>query len=226
MNANKIIAKQVPPEYQESPLYICGEEAFEGLEVYGNRYLNRHTSDLFDSLLIILDDLAEDWQYLQDGKPEYTSWGNMRDALERFAPREDGRRYTRAERLQWVDLLHRWRHTDEEATIFCEVLELITGTARKFAMLRGCCQDDWQYIIYPAKWTHETLNAFEVEYFNLGTEWEIQEGEDEDNTYYLYCTSYDPRAEIAEIVGTEPENIILYEFDGWEHTPKYKEVQA
>lgn len=33
--------------------------------------------------------------------------------------------------------------------------------------------------------------------------------------YSIYCTSYDPREEIAEYTGVQPEEIQLYQFAGY-----------
>lgn len=39
--------------------------------------------------------------------------------------------------------------------------------------------------------------------------------------YSLYCYD-DPRREIALTAGAAPENVVLWEFDGWTQTPRYK----
>lgn len=213
----KIHAYQIPPEHQESPLF-WDESAFEGIELYGNRHYTERTSDLFRNIPAIIDALDYELQQLQLGEKPHEDFALI---LEAYTGRDD---YTRSERKKWIDIIRRWTTTNEEAGVFLDVLELIRKKEYARATLRGCCQGDWQNIIYPAEYGAEWLRAFEIEYFNLGTEWTIHENDE--NEFSMYCTTDDPRAEIAEAVNSDPKDIILYEFDGWERTPKYKEVQA
>lgn len=217
----KIHAYQRPPEYQESPLF-WDESSFEGVELYGNTRLNERTSDQFRNIPGMLDDLAEDLYYMMQGvKHVCRDWGRV---LATVTGRDS---YTRAERKEWVRILKRWTETDEETTIFLDVLRLLNGKEYAHSTLWGCCQGDWQNIIYPAKYGAEWLRAFETEYFNLGTEWSIQETDDPDDPgFTMYCTTDDPRAEIADATGADPDDVILYAFDGWDRTPKYKVVGA
>ena len=209
----KIHAYQCPPEYQESPLFT-DESFFDGVEVFGNKQFNDHTSDLFRNIPGMLDDIAEELHDLENGIKQYTDFSTI---LEAFTGRDN---YTRQERKKWIDVVKRWTETDDETRVFCDVLQLLTGIDHKWATLRGCSQSDWQHIIYPAKLGADWLRSFEIEYFNTGTEWEIEE----EQGLFIYCTNIDPRAEIADVMGTDPDDVILYEFDGWKRTPKYKEV--
>lgn len=211
----KIHAYQRPPEYQESPLF-WDDSSFEGVELYGNRRFTERTSDLFHNIPLILDDIAEELRYLQEGRKLYTDFSTILEAL---TGRDD---YTRPERKKWVEIVKRWTETDEESKVFLDALDLITGKEHAQATLRGCCQGDWQYIIYPAEYGENWLRSFEIQYFNLGTEWTVKE--DDENEFSIYCTTDDPRAEIAEATGATPGDIILYEFDGWTHTPRYREA--
>lgn len=212
----KITAFQVAPEWQNAPL-TSKEDYPENVILYGNNRLNEHNTDQFNNLPAMLDDIAEELTNLRNGKKPYTDFDTI---LEAFT----GKNYTRSERLQWAKIVERWTETDEETEIYTDVLTLLTGTKYDSATLRGSCQGDWQYIIYPAEYGREWLNAFETEYFNLGTEWKIREGDDTFE-YYVYCVSDDPRAEIANYCNADTTDIILYEFAGWERTPKYTEVQ-
>lgn len=213
----KIKAYQRPPEYQESPLF-WDDSAFEGVELYGNRDYIERTSDQFRNLPGMLDEIAEEVFYLMQGQKQYTDFATI---LEAYTGRDT---YTRAERKEWIRILKRWTETDEETGVFLDVLRLLNGKEYASATLRGVCQSDWQYIIYPAEYGAEWLRSFEVEYFNLGTEWTVQE--DDENEFSIYCTTYDPRAEIADATGATPGDVILFEFDGWTKTPKYREVQS
>lgn len=216
----KIRAYQIPPEHQESPPSY-DESAFDGVVLYGNRHFIERTSDQYRNIPGMLDDIAEELHHLQNGERYYTAFSLI---LDNFTGRAS---YTRAERKQWIDIIRRWEETDEETDVFLDVLQLLTGKEYAHSTLWGSCQGDWQNIIYPAEYGAEWLRAFEVEYFNTGTEWAIHETDDPDDPgYSIYCTTYDPRAEIASITGADPADVVLYEFDGWERTPKYKEVRG
>lgn len=211
----KIHAYQRPPEWQESPLF-SDESAFDEIQLFGNRNFQERTTDQYKNIPAMLDDIADELHDLQNGLKHYTDFSTI---LEAYTGR-DG--YTRTERKQWIEILRRWTETDEETRVFIDVLTLLNGKQYNFSTLRGCCQSDWQYIIYPADFGAEWLRSFEVQYFDTGTEWEIHE--DDETTYFVYCTTYDPRKEISDAMGADPGDVILYAFDGWERTPKYKEV--
>ena len=78
----------------------------------------------------------------------------------------------------------------------------------------------------------EALAAFEVEYFNTGSEWIVNEGEfnpeqdgpEDIEGYSIYCTSYKVQEEIAAYEGVKPEEVKLYEFSGFSKIPVYKAV--
>lgn len=213
----KIYAKQVPPEWQNSPLYT--EEDFpEDVEIFGNHRLYSHVSQQFNNIPSLLDDLTDEIDYLQAGKNHFR---DLQTILEAYTGRDN---YTRQERKKWLDIVKRWTDTDEEITVFCDVLDLLRGKPHKIATIRGCCQSEWQRIIYPAEYGREWLEEFEAEYFNTGTEWQIYENGLDGDYYTAYDTKNSPREFIAEITGSQPENIVLFEFDGWERTPKYKAV--
>lgn len=79
----------------------------------------------------------------------------------------------------------------------------------------------------------KALTMFEIEYFNTGTEWIVHDEEIEPESpedisgFSMYCTSWNDegiKQEIAEASGGKIEDIILYAFDGYTQTAKYKEV--
>lgn len=216
----KIYAKQVPPEYQESPLFI-GDCWPENVFVFGNRHYTAHAERLEDIKQALCDvyDVCQGWSYIK--KLEYI-----------IPKRDDGREYTRAERLQLVRLAKNYQeysyNSSDENALLCDALELITGQKYDFSTIRGCCQGDWQEIIYPAEYGREWLDAFEREYFNTGAEWRISENDPEsDDNYYFYSHSWNDdgiREEIAAAAGVEPGAVVLYQFTGWSRSPEYKEV--
>lgn len=223
----KIYAKQVPPEYQESPLFI-GECWPENVFVFGNKWLTDHAGRLED-IRRGLENIADIYGDMQNGE----SWirnGNLHATIWYEMPRDNGTGYTRAERLQIVQLANNYCNcrSYEENDILCAALEIVTGQKYNNATIRGCCQGDWQDIIYPAEYGREWLYDFEMEYFNTGAEWRISENDPEnDDNYYMYTHSWSDdgtRAEIAAAAGVDPGDVILYQFTGWSRAPEYMEV--
>lgn len=224
----KIYAKQVPPEYQESPLFM--DEWPENVFVFGNRDFNDHAGRVAD-IRGALEDIASEFERLQNGEfSDYIGGYSLKEILNDFLPHDTGREYTRAERLQIVRLANNYCNcrSYEENDVLCDVLEIVTGQKYDNATIRGCCQGDWQEIIFPAEYGRDWLDNFEAEYFNTGAEWRISENDpDDDENYYMYTHAWNNdgiRAEIANAAGVDPSDVILYTFDGWQKTPVYAEV--
>lgn len=235
MSTIKIYARQIAPEFQESPLDIFGIET-DYINLTGNRDYNEHVSLLFERVRKALYSSAalDEWEDMQNGRGTYNTWA---DALDDLLTPQDRGPYTREERkTTWPDILRRYYNarSSEENDILCEALALVTGQPWEWRTLRGCCQGDWQKAFYPSlAWTRRMLEDFKTEYFNTGTEWIIHDEETppespEDITgYSVYCHGWNEeqhRAEIAAEAGTEPGNVILYAFDGWTRSASYKAV--
>lgn len=194
----KIKAYQVAPEYQESPLSLF-EEVPEGLEIYGNSDYIRRTSANFDEVL----------ECLENGDfSDFELAGCKAERMEELC-----NKYGACGAL------------DEQ--IIAEALSIITGQKWKYKQISGCCQSDWNYIYYrPEEWPEKALEYFEIEYFNTGDEWRIEdeEGDDLGSVYTHEWNDDEQKREIAENIGVDPDEVTLYLFDGWTKTAKYKEV--
>ena len=223
----KIYAKQVAPEYQESPLFM--EEWPENVYVFGNRHYKNHGGDYIENIKNSMYDAADELKALPRGGSYYDSFI---DILADLIPEPENRKeYSRADRLKWRALLLNFDAgaiSDDDA--ITTALELITGDEYAAGEIRGCCQGDWNNIIYPAEYGREWLENFEIEYFNTGDEWQINEGiPDSDDNYYFYSHAWNEdgiRAEIAAAAGVEPDDVILYIFTGYTRTPEYRLVTA
>ena len=194
----KIKAYQVAPEYQESPLSSF-DDWLEGLEIYGNKDYKRHTSETFDEVLNCLD------------------YGDFSDF---------GFTGYKAERLEELYNKYGTGRVDDEA-IIAEALSIVTGQEWKYKEISGCYQSAWNYIYYrPEEWTEKALEYFEIEYFNTGDEWRIEdeEGDDLGSVYTHEWDDDEQKREIAENIGVDPGDVTLYLFNGWIKTAKYKEV--
>lgn len=236
-----IYARQVSPEFQESPLFL--DECFfpDDIILTGNRDYNSHTIPAYDDIIRYFDEMAEHWKephfyftyengvYIRHTqKAEYTIAEILR---EWDFCRSDGKPWTIRQRHKWRVLMESENSaTDEE--IILPALSLLTGHKWETGTIRGSCQSDWQNVIYNADtWNRERLTQFETEYFNEGTEWIIHaedtapESPDEISGFSVYCVSWkeeDIFAEIAEAAGGSPEDVILYAYDGETRQPKYR----
>lgn len=223
----KIYAKQVAPEYQESPLYM--DEWPENVYVFGNRYYKDHGGEFIENLKNSMYDAADELKALSRGASYYDSFIDIINDL--LPAPENKKEYSRADRLTWrALLLGYYVGTIRADDAITAVLQLITGDEYDDAQIRGSVQGEWNNIIYPAKYGREWLKEFEIEYFNMGDEWRICEGSpDSDDNYYIYTHSWNDdgkRAEIADAAGVDPADVVLYVFDGYEYTPQYKMVTA
>ena len=192
----KIKAYQVAPEYQEAPTL---EDMFDdSIIITGN---NRLTGWETESYKTVYNALFEGVNPCEEGEENFDAWERLiNDSTEQVI-------------------------SDDKA--ICKGLELLTGEKWAYTELRGTAQGDWNGCYYMADiWTRVQLNAVEMEYFNMGAEWRIkdEDGEEWGNTYTHFWTDEENRAEIASVIGVEPEDVTLYLFDGWTRTANYKEA--
>ena len=207
-----IIAKQIPPEYQESPLFLGGEYWPENVFVFGNRNYNQH-ADTLDELRTALENIADIFDDMRHG---YGWTNNLAYAIRCELPNEYRREYTRPERLRIVELANKYSEakSHEENDILCEALGMFTGKNWSNGTIRGCCQGDWQEIIYPAEYGREWLEAFETEYFNTGTKWLVDPDGDCVSVYAHGWNDNLIRAELADAMGVNSDEITLLKFTG------------
>ena len=193
----KIKAYQAAPKYQEAPLLV--DEMPEGVEICGNKDYIRHTSATFDEVLKCLE-------YGDFSDFEFTGY--------------------KAERLEELCNKYGTRGADDEG-IIAEALSIVTGQKWEYKQISGCCQSEWNYIYYRSdEWTAKALEYFEIEYFNTGKEWRLEdeEGDDFGNVYTHEWKDDERKREIAENIGVDPDEVTLYLFDGWTKTAKYNEA--
>lgn len=230
----KIYAKQVPPEYQESPLFYG--DFPENIIVTGNRNFNSHTTPLYDRIIQCYEDAAEYLEELQRYKKDAT-YRNVTEIINDFFPALEYRTKPYNTRdIHRIRIILEWYGTRKhyEDDYIPAMLEAITGEPWSAGTIRGCCQSDWQNIYYPVKsWSMEAIAGFETEYFNTGSEWIIHDGNTEPETpedidgFSCYCHGWrteDIKKEIADTAGFPDATVILYEHTGYTHISKYQEV--
>lgn len=233
----KIYARQIAPEYQESPLFLYDELFPDDIAVFGNENYKEHLPEIVEHVLNVLrqGELADVLEHLESW---YDWYKNETEAIIDYLPPFKREKYSNNE-------IHALRNhvidfsccvCSRENDIICAILSIVTGEKWDYKCIKGCCQSEWNYIFYPVeKWSQEALKAFEIEYFNEGSEWIIDNGEfnpESDipsniNGYSIYCTSWNDegiKKEIADSAGCDPLDVVLYAFDGWIKTEQYKQV--
>lgn len=236
----KVYARQIPPEHQESPLFLGDEFWPDDVILDGNRYLNSHTIPAYDHINRYFDEMAGEWEndgcyYVPIGygyrqhpkKHDYTIGEILRDY---GFTREDGKPWSNQQKHKWRVFLEGNGPADESQGM-CELLELITGKEWTRTTIRGVCQGDWQTMYHPADWTRTQVEIFETEYFNTGSGWMIHDEETDPETpeeisgFCMYCHGWnddDIRAEIAEETNADPADIVLYKFSSWKRSATYE----
>lgn len=230
----KIYARQVPPEHQESPLMI--DDCFwEEIICDGNRDYKSRTTHEYKRLKGSISEAAAEVEAIVK-KNGYSPYKNITEIIHDMFFRENRKRYTTKEIHTWKELLLYYQtcKREEENAVICQALKLMTGKSYSHRSIRGCCQSDWQRIYYPdGEYSAKSIECFETEYFNLGSEWIVHDDETEPETpnditgYSQYCYSWNDdgiRKEIADSERCKPEEVVIYKFNGYIKTAVYEAV--
>lgn len=216
-----IYARQVNPQFQQPDLF--SDEFWNGIYISGNdRYFGR-TDDMYKSAGEVLDNLCDVASDIEQG---YSAYNNIAEYLDDYAPRTDNRNYTADELKEWKYCAETYTNTrlrtNDRLSVFCKALGLISGMEYDWCEIHGCCQGDWNRVYYPTeKFSRDDISILECEYFNLGTEWVIDdsgekpESPDQIDGYYFYCHDTDMdkiRQEIAAADDCSPGEVHLYSY--------------
>lgn len=219
----KIYARQVPPEYQQSPLMHDDEFFPDDVILDGNRDYLSHTTPAYDRILEYMDDAQEALADLKS-YPDDAYYKNATEAINDIFPRDSGKRYSTRQIRAWKTIITEWTQDDDQV---CEALELITGNPYTSTVLRGVDQSDWQDAFFPATWSREAIDTLEAEYFNTGSEWAVCETDDDihdasdlddQDLVYTYTTSRsddDTKKEIADAFNGAVDDVTLFTFSGF-----------
>lgn len=223
-------AKQIEPEHQNP--YLEDDEYYNDIAVFGNRHFKDRIPDVVETVLDALE-----YGRLRYEKSELANYGFgcMTEALSSVLPPP------KAKYAGWdVYKLRKFAdeymecHPSKEPEIICKVLKIVTGEEWNSKTIRGCSQYEWNNIIYPKKkYSRADIRNFETLYFNMGSEWIIHDEDSEPKTpddisgYCVYCVGWDGegvRKELADYIGCDTSDIVMYAHDGYTRTSKYKEV--
>lgn len=223
----KYKAYQIDAEHQESPLFLCDEFFPDNIAVFGNSDYIERCPEVFKRVCYVLSDgeLAD----VLEHHSEWEKWyKNITEAIIEYLPPEtpEKSRYSTQDigSLKKLILQYTRCKNCEKDSVLCAVLTIVTGKKWNCRTIRGCCQSEWNCIYYPSdEWTEKALEYFEIEYFNTGEEWRIED--EEGNEEFVYTHEWkddEKKREISENIGANPEDIKLYYFDGWTQTAKYR----
>ena len=227
----KVYARQINPEYQESPLFFADFWP-ENITVAGNRDYKEHWNEDFRRVYDVLEqgelaDMLDD--FARYGRCEY--FKSRTAAIMDYLPPVGRERYSTKNVKELCDLIPEYgygrRRGRDDDDVLCDIASIVIGKKYDHRTIRGCYQGDWNDVFYPVgEWSREALEYFEAEYFNTGEEWMVYDGDGEPETpedisgWTVYCHGWrdeDKRKEIADAAGCAPEDVIMYRISNTRH---------
>ena len=181
-----IYARQIEPEYQESPLCWGNydtESSYPEIAIFGNSHFQDHIPEVIKNVMDVLDrgELCDDLQCIRDRGRGWSRWtwnaydhyGNATRAILDQLPPTHKKKYSTREIHQLVKLIMEYDGDDNDV---CAVLSIVTGRPWESGQITGCVQGDWQNVIYPEDvYSRKDLEYLETDYFNTGSEWMIHD---------------------------------------------------
>lgn len=232
MERKTIYAMQINPEYQESPLSMDNfdiESAYPGIAVFGNRDYKDHIPENIERVMDVLNDgeLADILDSFNRRLKDYNTevYKNVSEAIADFLQPEHKARYSTREIHDLNNLVCSYGvYSPGEDAILLSVLNIVTGKKYQLSTIRGCCQGEWQSVLYPSDvYSDETIEYLEKDYFNTGSEWiihdeeSIPESAEDISGYSVYCYSWNLDGiadEIMNAVGADDSyDIVLYGYE-------------
>ena len=221
----KVYARQVPWEWQESP-WDDEQLKTDKAALYGNRSYRRYVFDEFEQVVKALEEM--DWDDVGTARLYSTEQEMLLD----YVPPVGRGSYTDEEIEAWkfACQMYNPNYGRNEQWGICMGLTLMLGKEYDYKTLRGSCQSDWIYFIYPTDlYDDEAVRCLETEFFNTGEEWIVHDEDTvpecaEDVQGYSFYVYDNTRKEIAEAEGVDPEDVVLWGYDGMRQVPKYKEA--
>lgn len=218
----KIIAEQVPPEYQESHVWHGLDYGmYEGLVICGNRNLLGYAEDTVEGTIIRF---CEEWNEHADLDDRFfvDELENLLDDLEFDDEKE------RRQKIEEVYGVLKFaeaapRHWELDELLYCRVLDILVGGEWKYELGRGIMQSEWQGFYYNYNMYDCGIEWLITGYWNEGSEWVCwEEGCEDDNTS-VYCYKWgdeEIKREIMDAMGGG--EVELRKFTGWTRLPNYE----
>lgn len=243
----KVYAKQISPEYQEAYMFYRDKQGKlnfedevynENITIRGNRDYADHTTAIFDRVFSALEsgELADIMDDFKTGGYYTSFYKNITEAINDYLYREDKKPYSTKVIHELKQLVNKYSSCkrNEEDSIICRVLSIVTGENYTCKDIKGSSQGDWQTVYYPTgKISDKEIEYIEACYFNTGSEWIVHDEEAEPespediNGYSVYCIGWNDeliKLEIAEAAECKPEEVVMYAFKDYARIPIYEAV--
>ena len=219
----KIIAEQVPPEYQDSEvLRALDNGEYDRLIIRGNRDFYGYGECTAGWELI---SFCKEWFGCADIEDEYCVQ-QLEWILEDYhlcGESEEQEKIKEVFELLTQDISRSVRVYEED--IYCKVLDLLVGGEWHYEVGRGSAQSEWNIFYYDYRVYDNGIEQLITGYWNEGTEWICWEEGDEDNNVGMYCYEWgdeDIKQEIMDAMGGD--EVELRKFAGWSRTANYEVV--
>lgn len=115
-------------------------------------------------------------------------------------------------------------NNDDRLAAIADMLSIMTGKEYEVKEIHGSVQGEYAWIIYrEEEFDDDAIANFEIEYFNMGSEW-IIEDEDGEN-YFIYTHSWDGdgiRKEIADYADVAPSDVVMDVIIEYKRIPVYE----
>lgn len=222
-----LYARQISPSEQTSPFWDSAE-TWDGILLY--EPVRKYAVDShYKSILEVLQNYFEVSQDIADSRcGEYDS---IAEYINDVSPRQDNNPYTEEQLTGWDDAAKSYNFPKadgynpysriyDEMWGICKALSLVSGEEYDWKEIHGCCQGEYNRVIYPeSRFSEQDIRNFECEFFNLGTEWCVtDEKPDSPNEIFggcIYCHDTDMdsiRREVAECFECDPGDVHLYSY--------------
>lgn len=223
----KVYARQIPPEFQESPFDWYGEEYIQNdTAIFGNPHFKKCGSDVLE-IFGCLDTISEE---LENVASNGFGYKNKTAVFMDYIPPKNKKHYSTKNIHDLIYIFENKKYWENDE--FTAILSIVYGKEYDYKLIRGCCQGDWNYFFYPvADFDNENISFLEDEYFNLGTEWIIHDEEkapespEDISGYGFYAHGWNEekiKEEIANAEGISPDDVIIYCFNGYSRNVLYK----
>lgn len=236
----KYICRQANPVYQESPMYRdvdIWDEVYNKLFLVPTEKCYGIRNDILKNFFNNVEEAADEWYAIKE-KSSYRTYDTITELLNNLLCREDDKKWNARQAHAWKEILDSW--DEDEERIVIKALNLYYGGDWDSRQITGCCQGDWALVYFDScEWPKESIDALEIEYFNLGEEWicsctpitdeEAKEATEEDTTdeVWIYVYSGDEESkckEIADAIGCNKDEIIMFRHCGVVNHSVYSRV--
>lgn len=207
----KVNAYQINPAYQQNDIF---SEEFERIFIDGGR----------NSIGIKIDELNEivnDWEACVSIIENCDTIDEIKTEIDYWMDIQDEEKV-----LNLRKLADDWGSREYEIDKCC-LLDVIYGGDWDYAEIHGCCQGDYAIVYYDKSyWNNNSgiIEEIEIRYFNLGSEWRIEDDEDEIPIYCLSWNEDDIKNEIADAFGYDVDEIAFHKWSGEKRIDVYEEI--